>query len=363
MTVLAADTGQGQAIQDLGFSFVPLPLSRKGGNPFVEWRTIRFLRQFYRQQRFDLVHHVTAKPVIYGSLAARSVPQLAVVNAITGLGYVFSHHRKARCLRPLVRLLYRRALRRQRSVTIFQNHDDCREFVETGLVPARQAIVIRGSGVDCEQFCARPLPSGAPIVMLAARMLWDKGIREFVEAARQVRAHHPSARCVLVGGEDPGNPAAIPHAQLTAWQQEGVVEWWGPRSDMPACLAEASLVVQPTTSREGLPKVLLEAAACGRPLIATDVPGCREILQPGINGLLVPPRDSNALAEAIITLLRDPTRCHAFGEAGRLLVEREFSLPLVIERTLAVYDQLLGSVLACPVSNVRRLDSRPELLS
>lgn len=343
VVVAAGDSGAGRAIADAGFEFVPLPVARGSLNPFREARTFAFLFHLYRRLRPALVHHGTVQPVIYGSIAARCACDAAVVNTISGLGYVFtSNHWTARALRPVLKRLWRLALDHPRSCTIFQNPDDQGDFVEMGLVPKSATVLIRGSGVDCSAFRYVPEPDGAPLVVLPARMLWDKGVREFVDAARVIRGAGRSARFALIGAPDIGNREAVPPQQLEAWAREGAVEWWGHRTDMPAVLAGASVVVLPTYG-EGLPKVLLEAAAAGRPVVATDVRGCREVVRPGINGLLVPPRDSAALAQAIERLLQAPALRVALGQAGRRLAETEFAEPVVVEATLAVYERLLSS--------------------
>jgi glycosyltransferase involved in cell wall biosynthesis len=325
VTVVAGDTGKSQAIRDHGLGFIDLPISRSGTNPLSNARTLGFLLRLYRRLRPDLVHHVTVKPIIYGSIAARVVGQIAVVNAISGLAYTFTSDRlHARMLRPLVTLLYRFALRDR----------------DSRVVRPEQAVLIRGSGVDCSTFAPTPEPDGAPIVMFPARLLREKGIAEFVEAADQLLRSGHQARFVLVGDFDPINPGSIDPAQLEAWTRQGLVESWGHRSDMASVLAGATIVVLPAY-REGLPKVLLEAAASARAIVATDVPGCREIVRSGINGLLVPARDSRALADAIATLLQSRELRQEFGRAGRAIAVKEFAEEIVVDKTLALYRVLL----------------------
>lgn len=344
VVVVAGDSGKGSAIRTEGFEFVPMPISRKGLNPVRELQTLRFLRRTYKRWRPDLVHHVTIKPVLYGSIASRLVGGIAVVNAISGLGYVFtSINARAKALRWLVRLVYRLALSDPRSRTLFQNPDDLDDFVRMGLVRDGQAVLIRGSGVNCATFHPTPEPAGRPVVLLASRMLWDKGVKEFVEAARVIRAEDMTPRFVLVGEPDFGNPGAIPVAQMQAWSHEGAVEWWGQRDDMPAVLATASLVVLPTIYGEGVPKILLEAAATGRPIVATDVRGCREIVRPGVNGMLVAPGNGAELTRAIKALLASRDLRSQFGRAGREIAMAEFAEELVIRKTLDVYRDLLGA--------------------
>jgi glycosyltransferase involved in cell wall biosynthesis len=344
--VVAGDSGKGTAIRAEGFEFIALPIARRGLNPIQDLRTLWFLKRTYQRLRPKLVHHVTIKPVLYGSIAARLVGGIAVVNAVSGLGYAFmSRDRRARAIRPFVRALYRIALGRPNSRTIFQNPDDLSDVVKMGAVQPRHAVLIRGAGVDCARFRPAPEPSGLPIVLLASRMLWDKGVKEFVEAAGIIRGHDKTARFVLVGAPDVGNPSAIPVEQLEAWTREGVVEWWGQRDDMPEVLAQASVVALPTLYGEGVPKVLLEAAASGRPIVATDVRGCREIVRPGVNGLLVAPRNSMSLADALRDLLSSPELRMRLGRAGREIALAEFAEEGVVERTLGVYRELLGGPL------------------
>jgi glycosyltransferase involved in cell wall biosynthesis len=339
--VVAGDTGKSVEIVDRGFQFVRLPLSRSSTNPITDARTLFFLIKLYRRLRPDLVHHVTVKPIVYGSIAARFLRDVAVVNAVSGLAYTFSSDRAhARVLRPLVTALYRVALGDDGTRTIFQNPDDRDDLIRLRVVRPEQTVLIRGSGVDCSIFVPTPEPQGTPVVMLPARMLWEKGVREFVEAASLLLTSGCNARFVLVGDSDPANPGSITRAQLESWTRNGLVEWWGHRTDMSKVLNSAHIVVLPAY-REGLPKALLEAAACARPIVTTDVPGCREVVRPGVNGLLVPVREAQALARAIDTLLRSPALREKFGNAGREIVASEFAEEIVVKQTLALYRDLL----------------------
>jgi glycosyltransferase involved in cell wall biosynthesis len=340
VSVVAADTGHAEAIRDAGMEFVPLPISRSGANPLQELKTFRFLLHHYRTQRPDLVHHVTIKPVLYGSLAARLVRGFPVVNAISGLGYLFTAA-EPRLRRRLALEIYRTALNTPASVTVLQNDDDRDELVGGGIVDADRIRMIRGSGVDCARFVPTPEPPGPPVVLLPARMLFDKGVEVFVRAAEALRRDTPSTRFVLVGAPDPGNPASIDEEQIRQWVATGVVEWQGHVVDMAEAFRKAHIVVLPSR-REGLPKALLEAAAAARPIVATDVPGCREIVRHEVNGLLVPPDDSTSLATAIRRLLHDRALRERYGDAGRALVVAEFSEQIVVGQTLELYRSLLG---------------------
>jgi glycosyltransferase involved in cell wall biosynthesis len=332
-----------EAIEREGIRVFPLRwFERASTMPGRELATMVELLRIYRQFRPDIAHHVALKPVIYGALAARLTGVPTIVSAIAGLGFVFqSKSRTARALRPLVASAMRFTLNPHRGCVIVQNDADRRALIDQALAVEDRIEIIRGSGVDLAQFAATPEPEGPPVVVLPARMLWDKGVGEFVEAARMLRADKVQARFVLVGQPDRQNPHSVARSQLEAWVHEGAVEWWGLRLDMPAVLSHAHVVCLPSY-HEGLPKVLLEAAACARPIVATDIPGCREIARPGENALLVPVGDAKSLADAIRTLLADPQLRRTFGAAGRRTVEQQFTDQMVAQQTLALYARLLG---------------------
>lgn len=335
-------TDHGERIQREGFRLFPIGLFRSSRNPFVELASVFELIRLYRRERPAIVHHVAIKPIMYGSLAAWISGVPVVVNAFAGLGYAFTDEtRRGSMVHTYLRRALKILLRLSKSVVVFQNKDDRDLLLEAGVVEIQHTRIIPGSGVDTKTFDVRPSAEEYSIVMLASRMLWDKGIGEFVEAARRLKQEGVSARYVLVGRCDEHNPAVIEPTQLRRWVEEGVVEWWEHRDEMPSTLASATIVVLPSY-REGLPKVLLEAAACGKPLIATDVPGCRDIVTHGINGLLVPVRDSTALAAAIDSLLRDSSRRAAMGVAGREGVIRTFSVEKVAGQVVDLYRELLG---------------------
>ncbi len=330
----------GERIRREGFRLVPIGLRRRSLAPWREAAAIAELARLYRRERPDLVHHVAMKPVLYGSLAATLAGVPAVVNALAGMGYVFtSSGVKARLLRPLIRAAFRWLLDRPNSRLILQNPDDIAAMTE-GTVAAERVALIRGSGVDTQIFRPREAPEATPVAVMVSRMLWDKGVGELVEAARLLRRREVPLRVVLVGPPDPNNPASIPERQLSDWDASGDVAWWGERSDIAEIWATSQIAVLPSY-REGLPKSLLEAAACGRPMVATDVSGCREIVKDGVTGLLVPPGDAGALADALERLARDPDLRRRLGAAARDLVERELSEEAVVAQTLALYRSLV----------------------
>jgi glycosyltransferase involved in cell wall biosynthesis len=328
-------------IELAGFPLHPFPLTRRGTAPKDELRAVRALVGVYREVRPDIVHHVTAKAILYGGFAARITRVPAVVHAVSGLGYVFIQESlRARVLRNAIRAAYRMTTSHSNCAVIFQNEDDRRTFGSAIRTP--NVVMIRGSGVDLTRFRPTPLPSeGVPLVVLPSRMLWHKGVGELVDAARTLRDRGVRVRVALVGGVDPGNPAAVPREKLEEWVSEGVVEWWGMRTDMPDVLAQATVVCLPSY-REGMPLSLIEACAAGRPIVTTDVPGCRDVLTGGDFGVLVPPRDAAALANALERLLGDRSRLeHMASEAAR--VGPSFAIESVIEQTLAVYRSLLAA--------------------
>ncbi len=303
------------------------------------------LIRIYRRVRPDLVHQVAMKPVLYSSLAAALTGVPAIVNALAGMGYVFtSSSVKARLLRPLIKKAFRWLLDRANARLILQNPDDVAVMV-AGTVAAERIALIRGSGVDTKTFAPAPAPEPEPegtcLVAMVSRMLWDKGVGELVDAARILKERKIPIDVVLFGSPDPENPASIPERQLRAWDASGEIGWWGERSDIAGIWAGSHIAVLPSYYGEGVPKSLLEAAACGRPLVATDVSGCREVVRPGETGLLVPPHDPKSLADALERLATDPELRRRMGSAARELVERELSQEVVVEQTMALYRELL----------------------
>ncbi len=331
-----------EAIRAAGLKLVPLQWSRHGHNPFKELGALSEIVGVYRRERPDIVHHVAIKPVLYGSIAARLTGTPAVVNAIAGLGYLeSSNDLRARILGRIVQTGYHLLLDRPNSRLIVQNPDDLSTLVDRGIIDASRAVLIRGSGVDIARFTPVPEPDGTPLVVLPARLLRDKGVLEFVEAAGTLRAEGMAARFALVGEPDPKHPAAISDAALERWQRQGAVERWGWREDMVEVFQRCHLVCLPSY-REGLPKALIEAAACGRAIVTCDVAGCREVVRDGDNGLLVPPRDSASLAMALKRLLGDNALRLRMGQRSRERAVEEFSIERVVADTLGVYQGCLG---------------------
>ena len=310
----------GEKLRQLGLRWEPLPMERRSLNPMRELALLWYLIRLIRREQPTLVHGFTIKCAVYGSLAARLAGVPIRVNAVAGMGYVFtSDQLKARVLRPVVRGLLRLALGGEQARLILQNSDDVALFTQAGLVDPEHIRLIRGSGVDCARFADVPRAAsndGSLRVLLASRLLWDKGIEEFIGALRQLRDQGRPIDALLAGMPDPGNPAAVPESTIQGWVEEGLVTWLGHVDDMNRLLGSVHVVVLPSY-REGLPRTLVEAAACGLPLITTDVPGCREVVRDGVDGLLVPVKNSDALAAAIRRLQDQPEFAYHLGQAAR----------------------------------------------
>ncbi len=325
----------GDTIRAAGLRLIPFENSRNSLNPLGELWTLCRLIALWRREQPDVVHHVAMKPVLYGSIAARLARTPRVINALAGMGWLFSSGTGlARLLKPLVRRALALALRS--GMVIVQNPDDARLLVNIG-VPETQIRRIAGAGVELQRFVPQPEPAGVPVILLCSRLLWQKGVGEFVAVAQLLHQRGIEARFLLAGEPDPANPSAIPQQQLDRWATEGDVEYLGWVEDMPTLLARSCIVCLPSYYGEGIPKALLEAAAAGRPIVTTDMPGCCEAVHDGDNGLLVPPRDVHALAEALIRLIADPELRQRMGARGRERVEQEFGADQVIGQTLALY--------------------------
>lgn len=350
--VVAAHVGEhARKICNEGFRLIPLELNRGSYSPLEGLRTIRHLAQIYRTEQPDIVHNVAMKPILYGSIASLLRKDVGVVNAFAGLGYlVASRSMKARVLRLMVWNTLRFVLNRPNHYVLLQNKDDA-DLLMTGMnVRPEKITMIRGSGVDTNLFQATPEPVDRPMVLLASRMLWIKGIKEFVEAAYVLSKKGLAARFVLAGDSDAKNHSCVPRRQLLDWHASGVVEWWGRQEDMPRIYARSNLVCLPSHGGEGVPKVLVEAASSGRAVVCTDVPGCRDIVRHGINGLLVPVKNPLALAHAIETLTSDPNLRSEMGMRGRQIAIREFSQDEVGKQTLELYSKVLAA--SAPMATV-----------
>ncbi len=341
------------AIEALGAEFVPWRLSRGGVNPFAEAASVASLAGIYRRLRPDVAQHFTIKPNVYGALAARLAGVPVVVGGVTGLGYAFAAGGRRSALRSVAKLLYRLTAALSDGVTFQTAHDADMLFGSSGRHRRRAVVMPGGSGVDLAVFSresvsadarremrdALGIPEGAPVVAMASRLLYDKGVAEFVEAARAVRARRPDAVFVLAGERDPGNRESVTERDLAAWRESGDVALPGHVSDVPCLLAISDVVALPSY-HEGVPRSLIEAAAMGKAIVTTNIPGAAAVVEDGVNGTLVAPRDAGALAGAIGTLLDDAELRERYGNAGRRKAEREFDERAVAARYVAEYARL-----------------------
>jgi glycosyltransferase involved in cell wall biosynthesis len=331
----------GKRITDAGFTLCPVAFNRGGLNPLEELRTLLHLVRLYRREAPDIVHHVALKPVIYGSFVARMVGTRSVVNALAGLGYVFSSAGlRAKMLRWIIKPALKFALGARNSRVIVQNSDDRDRIVTDGLASAGSIRLIHGSGVNPDAYRQVTVASEMPLVILPARLLWEKGVGEFVDAARLLRLKGIKARFALVGKPDLANPASVSQSEIDAWVAEGVVEFWGWQEDMPSVFAQAQIVCLPSY-HEGFPKSLLEAAASGCAIVTTDIPGCRQIVEHGVTGWLVPAQDARPLATALQQAIEQPGLREQYGASARARIAAEFSTRRVATETIAIYDELM----------------------
>lgn len=340
--VICAVSDKKEYIEDLGIILHHFDFSRSGKNILKEFHSVYKLYREIKKISPDIVHLVTIKPVLYGGIVARLLRVPALVSAISGLGFLFVKRRgiKTVVLRKMVLCMYRFAMNHRNQIVIFQNTADRQALVDAGGVQEDKTRMIRGSGVDLNEYPMSPELSGIPVIIMASRLLKDKGVCEFVEAARIINAHGLKAHFRLIGDPDEGNPESVNAALVQSWQNEGIVSCLGYRSDIAQIFSQSHIVVLPSY-REGLPKVLIEAAACGRAVITTDVPGCRDAIEDNLTGLLVLPRDIPALVCAMNRLIDDKELRQRMGQAGRTLAEREFRIDKVVSAHLAIYDELL----------------------
>jgi len=345
VVLLSAPGEYGPRLRDMGFSWHPVAMDRRSLNPIRELATVWRVMRFVRAQRPFLVHNFTVKCAIYGSLAARFAGGIPRVNAIAGLGYVFSSNDAlARALRPLTRLLLAFSLGGSKAGVIAQNPDDLGKLKQSKLVDPNRAWLIPSSGVNCVRFEVperQQRPREYPLrVVLAARLLRSKGILEFAEAARILRKRGIPVEFLLAGTPDPGNPDSIREDDVWEWSEDGLLRWLGHVDDMATLFRECDVMALPSYYGEGLPRTLVEAAAAGLALVSTDMPGCRDAVIDGVTGIVMPPRDVDALVDALARLEADRAQVHSMGAAARTRALSEFDESIVNGRTIEVYEVL-----------------------
>lgn len=338
--IFTKDTGKMEYLKSLGLNVYPINLERGSINPFSSFKLLFDLKNKLKVIKPDVVHLVTIKPTLIGGLASIVAKVPSIVYAISGLGFIFTNTMlKAKILRLGIIPLYRLALSAKNKTVIVQNLDDLRILRQYVAIPESQTVLIPGSGVDLKQFDFQPIPLKNKIVLMACRLLADKGVYEFRQSARLLKDKYPDVRFVLVGGIDPDNPTSLTKKELNEWVQKGDLEWWGHQNNMSEVLSQATVVVLPSY-REGMPKVLLEAQALGRPIVTTDVPGCREAIENGKTGFLVQVKDEYSLADAIEKLISSDELCVEFGRNARLLAEQKFDIEQVVKTHMNIYENL-----------------------
>ena len=338
VTVITRCRDSAREFEKYGLLTENIEFSRRGSNPITELATIFKLRSTLKRIKPDIVHNIALKPVVLGSLAAQLAGICNIVNAPVGMGYVFtSQESKARVLRPIVKVLIRYVLGNKNRRVIIENHDDFENLVSGGFARRDSIALIKGAGVDVQKFSQRPEPNEPVKVIMVSRLLRDKGVYEFIGAAKIVRSKNNNVQFLLVGDTDDGNPTSMNSEEIADLANSIDVTWLGARTDIAELLAESHIACLPSY-REGLPKSLIEAASVGRPIVTTDTPGCREVVTHMVNGLLVQPRDAQALALAIEKLVEDPNLRKLMGEENRRKAETEYANEIIINQTHRVYD-------------------------
>lgn len=337
--VTALKPGFEEKVRAQGYTFHQVANPEKG-----IWELARSFRALLGQLNPDIVHFITLRSILLGGMLNLIGPRIAALHSVTGLGYLFTNQDlKVRIIRRLLGLPLRSILKMKNAQVIFQNTDDLTLFESRNWVRSDNQVLIRGSGVDPEHYIMAQPNNDPPIILFPSRLLKPKGIMEFVEAAKIVKDKGIQARFAVVGRPDENNPEVVAPAIIEAWKSENVVEFWGHQTDMVRTFGSVDIVCMPSYYREGVPKVLIEAASCGKPIITADSPGCREIVEHKKNGLLVPPRSAEDVARAMIHLLENTSLQEQYGRTGRELVKREFSMESVNFRTLSCYQTLVPS--------------------
>lgn len=339
VTVVAHDSGKGKTIEELGLKFIPLPIDSTGMNPLHEFRTLSFLTRLYSKNRDAIVHHVGLKNILWGGIAARLCKVKGVVNAVSGLGSLFSNEKSLLC-QALIRIL-KYGHNRSNLLVIFQNHQDETLLLNKSVVKAENTRFIKGSGVDLHDFIYTPEPKEGKLkILFTGRMIEEKGVFVLIDAANKLRDKYQDIVEFLLVGDLYPNPKAITRDELESRCDGTYIKWLGYRTDVKELLSQSAIVAFPSYYREGLPKSLIEANAIGRPIVTTDSIGCRDTVLNGINGFLVPVKDSDSLAERISELIDNPNLRNKMGLEARKMAEREFSLDNVIAKHLKIYSEL-----------------------
>lgn len=341
VTIVTCDTGRFNDIKALGLKTINLPINATGMNPVEEWKTFNFLWELYKKEQPDVVHHVGLKTILWGGLAAKLTKVKGVVNAVSGLGVMFSGDKQSLVAKGILAVL-RFSHNRKGVRVIFQNHEDEGLFLKNHITRQEDSVFIKGSGVDLNEFTYAPDPDTTPLrVMFTARMVREKGVVVLTEAAEMLRKEYEGKVFFLLCGKLSDNPKAMQKEELEALCDGKYIQWLGHRTDVKDLLRQCHIVAFPSYYREGVPKSLIEACAIGRPIITTNSIGCKDTVEDGVNGFLIPIKDSKALAEKLKVLLDDKALREKMGRASRLKAEKEFSLDEVVRKHVDVYTNLI----------------------
>lgn len=349
ISVISKENNHKKLIENNGISFYPVPYNRKSINPIYEFFILIRIIKLYKKIQPDIVHHVAAKPIIYGSIAAKFNKIKSVLNAPVGLGFVFSSGSiKARILRPILKFLLKKFInshigKNMRNKVVFENYDDLNYFIKMGAVNPKYGCVIRGAGVKVKKNLEPKKITNKPTITLVARMLKDKGVLEFVSAARQLKAKRINARFLLVGDIDPYNPSSLEKSALKKWNDERIIKWLGWVNNIESVLKETDILCLPSY-REGLPKALIEGAAFGLPIVTTDTVGCRDVVEDGVNGFLVPIKNIDKLANRLSELIKNKTLREKMGKESYGIARSKFSSSIINSETLKLYDELFFEI-------------------
>lgn len=340
VTIVCCNTGKFEEIHSLGLKTINLPINATGMNLFEEWKTFSFLRRLYKKEKPDVVHHVGLKTILWGGLAAKITKVRGVVNAVSGLGVLFSGDKPSLTARGILAVM-RFSNKREGVRVIFQNHEDEALLLNNHVTTPQNVVFIKGSGVDLNRFAYVPVPDTNPIrVMFTGRMVREKGVIILADAAEKLKNDYEGKVVFLLCGKLSDNPKAINKEDMESLCDGEYIQWLGHRDDVKELLGLCHIVAFPSYYREGVPKSLIEATAIGRPIITCNSIGCKDTVEDGVNGYLIPPKDSASLAEKLKLLFDNPDMRKKMGENSRKIAERDFSLEVVIKKHLETYDSL-----------------------
>ena len=346
VTIACNFTKHKQELIDMGFTVVEIPFSRSGGSIVSEVKTLKAIRALIQSQKPDLIHAVTIKPVLYTGLVLKTIgKKIPFVVAISGLGYVFTASSlRAKVTKFIASFVYKIALSHKNKTIIFQNRSDEKILTKVAKLEAKDKVLIKGSGADLSVYTCIPETQKADVIVsMACRLLREKGVYEYIDAARLVKKQFPNTKFLLIGTPDLDNPNTVKQDEIDSWVDEGIIEYLGQRNDIPSIFSNSNIITLPSFYGEGVPKVLIEAAACGRAIVTTTNPGCKDAIIDGETGLAVPPMNSKLLADAITELIKTPSKRISMGLKARLFAEQEFDVKAVVKTHLAIYDKMLRS--------------------